>query len=305
MQPLMVTGPGRSGLHDLHADAGRASRDRGGRRSTQEPRVVTYWIEVLRALARPDSFMRQVAPARAPERRLVARAGATRARAARRSETCRRGSREQAVEDLAAFAQSRIEAVYTRVGPPEADDRRALLRGEAAQRHRVRPGVGAVPRGARGRARARPARRAVLGAGRNAKRGERPPPADPQRWIGEVFAGRITRSRRAGAAARPRAPGALRGSDAATRGRRSPACSSTSASTPARRRWTRCSRAPDVGCRAWREHRTTPDAASSIGRWRRDLDPACSRSASAVAPALEAWGYTPEHFSHPAASSTG
>jgi hypothetical protein len=40
------------------------------------------------------------------------------------------------------------------------------------------------------------------------------------------------------------------------------------------------------------EHRTTPDPAASIGRWRRDLAPAlvaaCERAAG---PALEAWGY--------------
>jgi hypothetical protein len=54
------------------------------------------------------------------------------------------------------------------------------------------------------------------------------------------------------------------------------------------------------------EHRTSADFASSIGRWRRDLDPELAAACEqAVGPALEAWGYVPERTSHPASSSAG
>ena len=111
----------------------------------QEPRVVTYWIEVLRALARPDSFMRQVAPAgnlngdwwlgrRDPRPRAL---GDTDIQAWLAGE---------AVEELAAFAQTRIESLYGRLAARDGRERRRLLRGEAAQRHRLGPGLGAVSR---------------------------------------------------------------------------------------------------------------------------------------------------------------
>ena len=49
-------------------------------------------------------------------------------------------------------------------------------------------------------------------------------------------------------------------------------------------------RAPDRQAR----HRTTPDEAASIGRWRRDLPPALQEAcAEAFGPALEAFGYEP------------
>src|SRR5688500_3651671 len=62
MQPLMLTGPGRSGSTIFMQMLAGHPEIVAWPPFDQEPRVVTYWLEVLRNLARPDSFMRQVAP---------------------------------------------------------------------------------------------------------------------------------------------------------------------------------------------------------------------------------------------------
>ena len=118
--------------------------------------MVTYWIEVLRNLARPDSFMRQVAPAgdlngdwwlgrRDPRPRSLGD-GDVQAWLA-----------GEAVEDIAAFAQSRIERLYGRLAAREDRDgasffaeklRNDMVSDLAWELYPGRP---------RGRARARPA----------------------------------------------------------------------------------------------------------------------------------------------------
>jgi hypothetical protein len=53
------------------------------------------------------------------------------------------------------------------------------------------------------------------------------------------------------------------------------------------------------------QHRTTGDAKSSIGRWRRDLPAEMAEACGqAVGPAMEAWGYASEHVSRPQSRAT-
>jgi hypothetical protein len=294
LQPLMVTGPGRAGstifvqmLAGHPSIAAHPPFD-------EEPRVATYWIEVLRALARPESWLRQISPAgdlggdwwlgrRDPVPRRL------------RSESLQEWLAGQAVEDVAAFAQSRIEAVYERI---EAEQGRsgATYFAEKLRNDIVPDLMWELYPQAREVVLVRDPRD-VLTSIRAAtrKRGARPLPADPERWVGEEFTGRILAVldswRRRGERThlvryedlmmQPRETlagvagylGLGTGDDAID-----PMIDSAGRRLP-----------------GMEEHRTTSDSASSIGRWRRDLEPelaeACER---AVGPALEAWGYAPK-----------
>src|SRR5688572_951106 len=114
LQPLMLTGPGRAGstifMQMLAGHPGVAVHPP----FDEEPRVATYWIDVLRALARPQSWLRQISPAGSLDgdwwlghSELVPRR--------LRSEPLQDWFAGQAVDELAEFAQTRIEAVYTRI----------------------------------------------------------------------------------------------------------------------------------------------------------------------------------------------
>ena len=109
-----VTGPGRSGSTIFMQMLAGHPEILAWPPFEQEPRVVTYWIEVLRTLARPDSFMRQVAP-RGTSTATGGWAGATRGRVRSAMPTSRAWLAGEAVEELAAFAQARIESLYGRL----------------------------------------------------------------------------------------------------------------------------------------------------------------------------------------------
>jgi hypothetical protein len=271
----------------------------------EEPRVATYWVDVLRALARPESWMRQISPAgplgedwwlgrRDPVPRRL------------RSEALQGWLAGQAVEDVATFAQARIEAVYTRIEAEEGKSG-ATYFAEKVRNDIVSDLLWELYPGAREVVLVRDPRdvlTSILAAA--GKRAAQPVPADPARWVGEEFTGRILAvldswRRRADRThlvryedlmMRPRDTlagvagylGLGAGPDSVDpmiegAGRRLPGMD---------------------------EHRTSADSASSIGRWRHDLEPqlaeACER---AVGPALEAWGYAPERTSHAAGSSAG
>ena len=273
MQPLLVTGPGRSGSTIFMQMLAGHPEVLAWPPFEQEPRVVTYWIEVLRALARPDSFMRQVAPAgnlnddwwlgrRDPRPRALG------------DVDIQAWLAGEAVEELAAFAQTRIESLYGRLA--DRDGRDGVVYFAEKLRNDIASDLAweLYPE-AREVVLVRDPRDvlcSVLAA--NVKRGRQPPPADPAAVDRRGVRGPDRRGcRELGAPARPRSPGALRGSDAR---------SGADPHGPARVPRHRCGRggvrqmlaAAERSVPAMSEHRTTPDPEASIGRFARDLDPA-------------------------------
>jgi hypothetical protein len=260
----------------------------------EEPRVATYWVEVLRALVRPQSWMRQIAPTgplngewwlgnQEPVPRRL------------RSQPLQEWLADEAVEELAAFAQSRIEAVYRHIETDQGKSG-ATHFAEKVRNDFVPDLVWEMYPEAREVVLVRDPRdvlTSILAAAR--KRGTQPVPDDPHSWVDGQFTGRILAvleswRRRAGRAhlvryedlmMHPRETLAavtgyvgITGDDAAVDGMLAAAGR----------------RLPGMD-----EHRTSADVESSIGRWRRDLAPelveACEQSVGA---ALQAWGYAPE-----------
>jgi hypothetical protein len=291
LQPLMVSGPGRAGstifMQMLAGHPGIAVHPP----FDEEPRVVTYWVEVLRALARPQSWMRQIAPVgplndewwlghRDPAPRRL------------RSQSLQGWLAGAAVEDLAGFAQSRIEAAYEHIAADQGKPG-ARYFAEKVRNDMVPDLLWELYPDAREVVLVRDPRdvlTSVLAATR--KRGARPLPEDPERWVAEEFSGRILAVLE-GWRRRGRRTHLVRYEDLMTRPRETltevvayaglgTAAGEVDPMIEAAGRWL-----PGMD-----EHRTTPDPAASIGRWRRDLAPAlvaaCERAAG---PALEAWGY--------------
>ena len=268
MHPLLVTGPGRSGSTVFMQMLAGHPEIAAWPPFEQEPRVVSYWIEVLRALARPDSFMRQVTPGgtlngdwwlgrRDPRPRGLG------------NPDVQAWLAGQAVEDLAAFAQERIELLYGRLA---ADG--AVYFAEKLRNDIVSDLAWELYPGAREVVLVRDPRDvlcSVLAA--NVKRGEQPPPADVRRWIGEEFAGRIAAVAGSWERRRDRAH-LIRYEDLML----DPGPTLTGAleylgldaGQDAVRQMLAASERVLPGMS---DHRTTPDPAASIGRYVRDLDP--------------------------------
>ncbi len=292
-QPLMVTGPGRSGstifMQMLSAHPALVAWPP----FNEEPRVVTYWIEVLRALARPDSFMRQVAPAgdlngdwwlggRDPRPRALSDASV---------QTWLAG---EAVEELAAFAQSRIESLYDRVAADAGRDGAAYFAEKL--RNDIVPDLAweLYPEG-REVFLVRDPRDVLCSVlASNRKRGERPPPTDPLRWVGEVFRGRIEAVAESWERRRSRAH-LVRYEDLMLE----PAATLTAllehlGLEAGEGVVAQMLASAERSLPGMSEHRTTPDAHASIGRFARDLDPAlveeCERC---LGDAIALFGYPP------------
>lgn len=116
LQPLMVTTPGRTGSRALLRLLAGHPETLVYRPTMYEPRAATYWMDVLRSLAEPASYLRQVTPGQIdftergwwlgrqapsprglPDADIQAWLGAN------------------ATADLAAVCQGRMEAFYDRV----------------------------------------------------------------------------------------------------------------------------------------------------------------------------------------------
>jgi hypothetical protein len=291
LRPLMVTGPGRSGstvfMQMLSAHPGVIAWPP----FDEEARVATYWIDVLRTLARPDSFLRQVAPAgnlnddwwlgrRDPRPRSLSDADM------QAWLSC------GAVEDITSFALGRVDELYARLAARTGHGD-AVYFAEKLRNDIVSELAWELYEQAREIVLVRDPRDvlcSILASSR--KRGEQPPPQDVIGWIDASFAGRIAAvadswRRRAGQAhllryedlmldPRPTLAGVL-------------AYLGLEADTPA---VDAMLAAAERGLPAMERHRTTPDPAASIGRWERELEPRVVEECERVlGDALEMLGY--------------
>jgi hypothetical protein len=302
MQPLMLTGPGRAGSTIFMQMLAGHPRIAVHPPFDEEPRVATYWIDAMRALARPQSWLRQISPAARLDgdwwlghSELVPRR--------LRSEALQEWFAGPAVDELAEFAQSRIEAVYTRI-EAEGGKTGATFFAEKFRNDLVADLMWELYPDAREIVLVRDPRDVLISvlASRH-KRGVRPAPADPARWVGEEFTGRILAVLESWRRRRERTH-LVRYEDLMMRPQETLAAvaeyvglgTGDDAVDPMIESAGR--RLPGM-----EQHRTTADAESSIGRWRRDLAPemveACEQ---AVGTAMAAWGYTPEHAAPPAGS---
>ena len=290
LQPLIVSGPGRSGstvfMQMLAGHPGIVAWPP----FDEEPRVLTYWVEVMRTLARPDSFMRQVAPAGDLNGDWWLGRREPRPRALSDGEV-QGWLGGAAVGEIAAFAQSRVEALYCRI---RTDDRRgARYFAEKLRNDPVSDLAWELYPQAREVVLVRDPRDVLVSVlAANRKRGERPPPADPAAWIADEFRPRIAAVVESWKRRRDRAL-LVRYEDLMTEPQATLAAvleyldldagagavqamlSSAGRSLP-----------------EMEQHRTTASPRASIGRWRQDLDPALAEQCERVlGDAIAALGY--------------
>ena len=133
LRPVMINTLGRSGSTALARLLHPHPQIVAFRPLDYEPRVATYWIEVMRALAQPTSYRLQVTPGTVqgpwwvgPEWPVTPRGDDT--------ETFEWMGREGA-EALATFCQSRIDAFYERHAQLAGRPGCRLLRGEGSSAH--------------------------------------------------------------------------------------------------------------------------------------------------------------------------
>ena len=290
LQPLIVSGPGRSGstifMQMLAAHPGIVAWPP----FDEEPRVLTYWIEVLRALARPDSFLRQVAPAgdlngdwwlgrRDPRPRSLS------------DGDVQAWLGGDAVGDLAAFAQSRVEALYGRIRGTGRGDARYFA--EKLRNDPVSDLAWELYPGAREVVLVRDPRDVLVSVlAANRKRGERPPPADPVAWLETEFRPRIVAVVDSWERRRERAR-LVRYEDLMTDPRATLAGVLEYLGLDARDAAVEAMLASaDRSLPGMERHRTTATPRASIGRWREDLDPVLAeRCERVLGDAIAALGY--------------
>jgi Sulfotransferase family len=114
LQPIGLTTLGRTGSTAVTRLIGSHPAVAAYRPFEFEPRVVTYWIDLLTDLADPAAFRRQVTPAGPLANRWWAGAGRTFPRRIKEEQLQELVGGEN-VQVLAELAQSRIDAFYSRV----------------------------------------------------------------------------------------------------------------------------------------------------------------------------------------------
>jgi hypothetical protein len=124
-KPLMITTVGRTGSTAFFSLLAQHPQILAYRPFAYETRVATYWVDVMRSLSEPSSYLRQLAPdanlsdrawwlgMRAPVKRKI------------EDEGIQTWMGVNAVEALASFCQSRIEALYEEIA--EYFDRREVV----------------------------------------------------------------------------------------------------------------------------------------------------------------------------------
>jgi hypothetical protein len=114
LAPLMLTSTGRAGSTVFMHLLGAHPQIVVFPPYDHEPRVASYWLEVLLSLAEPGSYLRQVAPMGPLHGRWWIGEEEPMPRGIRNKEVEAWLSAD-AVEELAGFCQSRIEALYTKL----------------------------------------------------------------------------------------------------------------------------------------------------------------------------------------------
>jgi hypothetical protein len=290
--PVMLTSPGRTGSTVFMRMLEGHPEIVAYPPFEHEPRVASYWFEVFRALAEPASYIRQVSPAGALNDDWWL---------GRRQPVPRRLSRPEvqewlageSVEALGAFCMERIEGLYDQV--------EALSGGQGACYFAEKFRPDQVPAlawelypGAREVILVRDLRdmvASIFAAGE--KRGVKEVPADRARYVVEEIKGRATAAAAAWQARSDRAH-LLRYEDLMLEPERTLvallAYLGLDATPEAAAAMREHALAPVA---AMEHHRTTPDPAASIGRWRRDLPPdvlaACEQ---AMGEELALFGYS-------------
>jgi len=298
MQPLMVTTLGRTGSTALVRMLGANPGIAAYRPFEYEPRAASYWMGVLRGLAEPASYRRQVMPAGPIDGNWWLGADAPMPRRIRDPELGDWLGGE-AVEELAAFCQSRLDGLYGRVA--------ALQERAGAQffAEKLRPDF--VPElmwelypGAREVILARDFRDMVSSMfAFNAKRGfagfRRGAAASDAEFIAERVGSSVAALERAWQARAERAH-LVRYEDLVLDPRATAEALaeylSLDATGPAIE-----AMVASITARGDESdgHRTVADPADSIGRWRSDLSPGLQNACEeALGPALRAFGYERE-----------
>lgn len=115
LKPLLITTVGRTGSTAFFDLLHRHPQILAYRPFLYETRVATYWVDVLRSLSEPSSYLRQLAP----DGNLGDRTWWLGMRAPVRRRVIDREIQEwmgvKGVDALAAFCQSRIEALYEEI----------------------------------------------------------------------------------------------------------------------------------------------------------------------------------------------
>jgi hypothetical protein len=124
--PLMLTSTGRAGSTVFMHLLGAHPEVVVVPPYDHEPRVASYWLEVLISLAEPGSYLRQIAPMGPLHGRWWIGEEEPMPRGVRDKEVEAWLSMD-AVEELAGFCQSRIEALYTRVAESQGREQAAYF----------------------------------------------------------------------------------------------------------------------------------------------------------------------------------
>lgn len=112
--PVIVTTLGRTGSTWLMRLLDSCPDIVAYRPFQYEPRVATYWIEVLWALSEPTSYLQQIAPVGDLDGRWWLGSMPQNGRAFIQDPVLQQWLQRESVEQLAAFCQERIEAIYAK-----------------------------------------------------------------------------------------------------------------------------------------------------------------------------------------------